>query len=70
MPQLGKTGSGAAIPQGDPAPSPRMEVHEDDRLCDGVAFMQGLVRFAQHRREALRYLQNNGELKVFRVPCG
>ncbi len=47
-----------------------MEVHEDDRLCGEVAFMQGLVRFAQHRREALRYLQDDGELKVFRVPCG
>jgi len=53
-----------------PLIEPPMQVYEDDRLCDGVAFMQGLVRFAQHRGEALRYPQEAGELKVFRVPCG
>ena len=47
-----------------------MQVYEDDRLCDGVAFMQGLVRFAQHHGEALRFPQDGGELKVFRVPSG
>ena len=47
-----------------------MQAYEDDRLAGGVAFMQGLVRFAEHRGEALRYPQDGGELKVFRVRTG
>ncbi len=51
-----------------PLIEPPMQVYEDDRLCDGVAFMQGLVQFAQHRGEVLRYPQPEaGELSVFRV---
>ncbi len=51
-----------------PLIEPPMQVYEDDRLCEGVAFMQGLVQFAQHRGEALHYPQPDaGELKVFRV---
>ena len=51
-----------------PLIEPPMQVYEDDRLCEGVAFMQGLVQFAEHRGEALRYPQPDaGELKVFRV---
>jgi hypothetical protein len=35
-----------------------------------VAFMQGLVRFAEHRGQVLRYPQPEaGELKVYRVPA-
>ncbi|MGP0066623.1 MAG: AAA domain-containing protein [Isosphaeraceae bacterium] len=51
-----------------PLIEPPMQVYEDDRLCEGVAFMQGLVQFAEHRGEALRYPQPEaGELRVFRV---
>ena len=50
-----------------PLIEPPMQVYEDDQLCDGVAFMQGLVQFAEHRGETLRYAQEAGELKVFRV---
>jgi hypothetical protein len=51
-----------------PLIEPPMQVYEDDRLCDGVAFMQGLVRFAERRGEALRYPQPEaGELSIFRV---
>ena len=53
-----------------PLIEPPMQVYEDDRLCDGVAFMQGLVRFAEHRGQVLRYPQPEaGELKVYRVPA-
>ena len=53
-----------------PLIEPPMQVYEDDRLCDGVAFMQGLVRFAEHRGQVLRYPQPDaGELKVYRVPA-
>ncbi len=53
-----------------PLIEPPLQVYEDDRLCDGVAFMQGLVRFAEHRGEVLRYPQPGaGELKVYRVPA-
>src|SRR5262249_5706293 len=50
-----------------PLIEPPMQVYEDDRLCDGVAFMQGLVQFAEHRGEVLRYPQEAGELRVCRV---
>jgi DNA replication ATP-dependent helicase Dna2 len=51
-----------------PLIEPPMQVYEDDRLCEGVAFMQGLVQFAEHRGESLHYPQPDaGELKVFRV---
>jgi hypothetical protein len=53
-----------------PLIEPPLQVYEDDQLSDGVAFMQGLVRFAEHRGGVLRYPQPGaGELKVYRVPA-
>lgn len=53
-----------------PLVEPPLQVYEDDRLGDGVAFMQGLVRFAEHRGQVLRYPQPGaGELTVYRVPA-
>jgi hypothetical protein len=53
-----------------PLIEPPLQVYEDDELSDGVAFMQGLVRFAEHRGGVLRYPQPGaGELKVYRVPA-
>jgi hypothetical protein len=53
-----------------PLIEPPMQVYEHDELCNGVVFMQGLVRFAEHRGEVLRYPQPDaGELKVYRVPA-
>lgn len=53
-----------------PLIEPPLQVYEDDRLGEGVAFMQGLVRFAEHRGQVLRYPQPEaGELMVYRVPA-
>ncbi len=53
-----------------PLIEPPMQVYEDERLCEGVAFMQGLVRFAEHRGPVLRFPQpESGELTVYRVPA-
>jgi hypothetical protein len=53
-----------------PLIEPPLQVYEDDSLSDGVAFMQGLVRFAEQRGQVLRYPQPDaGELKVYRVPA-
>ena len=45
-------------------------VYEDDWPCDGVAFMQGLVRFDEHRGLVVRYPQPDAaEPRVYRVPA-
>ncbi len=53
-----------------PLIEPPLQVYEDDELSEGVAFMQGLVRFAEHRGQVLRFSQTGaGELSVYRVPA-
>ncbi len=51
-----------------PLIEPPLQVYEDDELSEGVAFMQGLVRFAEHRGQVLRFPQPGaGELSIYRV---
>ena len=53
-----------------PLIEPPLQVYEDDRLSDGVAYMQGLVRYAEQRGQVLHYPQREaGQLKVYRVPA-
>ena len=51
-----------------PLVEPPIQAYEDDRIAEGVAFMQGLVRFAQRHGEEQRFsLEEGAALLVYRV---
>jgi hypothetical protein len=53
-----------------PLIEPPIVAYEDDRIAEGIAFMQGLVQYAQRHGESTNYPLSNGvDLTVFRVPA-
>lgn len=51
-----------------PLIEPPIAAYEDDRIAEGVAFMQGLVRFAEREGErSVHSLENLASLTLFRV---
>ena len=51
-----------------PLVEPPIQAYEDDRIAEGVAFMQGLVRFAKRHGEEQRFpLEEGAALLVYRV---
>jgi hypothetical protein len=52
-----------------PLIEPPVAAFEDDTIAEGIAFMQGLVRFAEHEGErSHQELGTGGTLHLFRVP--
>jgi hypothetical protein len=51
-----------------PLVEPPLAAYEDDRIAEGVAFMQGLVHFAERTGRAREYLlEAGGRLRFFQV---
>jgi DNA replication ATP-dependent helicase Dna2 len=52
-----------------PLIEPPIAAFEDDRIAEGIAFMQGLVRFAEQRGERTEYvLERGATLHLMRMP--
>ena len=52
-----------------PLIEPPVPAYEDDRVAEGIAFMQGLVEYAERQGTAMNVaLPERGSLTLFRVP--
>ena len=51
-----------------PLIEPPIVAFEDDRIAESIAFMQGLVRFAEHEGETSVFdLADGAQLRLYRV---